>query len=135
MSVAQLPGSMYPTETRYAGPAKARSRRKNPRASGIATVEWTSERDFSFDIGLFPRGKGKGEFDPRPLRKVAHRENAVVLVRDAGTDGQAEARPAVLRGKERVEDPLQLIRRYDRPGVGHPDNENPLLSLALLTHA
>ena len=28
MSVAQLPGSMYPTLTRYAGPEKANSRRQ-----------------------------------------------------------------------------------------------------------
>src|SRR3954469_16325478 len=38
-SVAQLPGSMYPTATMYPGPAKARALRQNETPRGTCT-EW-----------------------------------------------------------------------------------------------
>src|SRR4051794_1937234 len=44
MSVAQLPGSMYPTLTRYAGPANA-SIRFQKETWPVPTVEWTSASD------------------------------------------------------------------------------------------
>ena len=43
-SVAQLPGSMYPTLTRYAGPAKANMRRQILRCV-VPTDECTSASD------------------------------------------------------------------------------------------
>jgi hypothetical protein len=39
-----LPGSMYPTETRNPGPAKASSLRQKLPPLGTASVEWTSGR-------------------------------------------------------------------------------------------
>src|SRR5512140_2042111 len=116
MSVAQFPGSMYPTDTRYAGPANAKRRRRNPRDSGTATVEWTSERELSSDIGLHRR-QGEGELHPSSPRKVPDREGPLVLVGDAGADGEPEPRPAVLRGVERVEDPLKVLLGNRRPRV------------------
>ena len=44
MSVAQLPGSMYPTLTRYAGPANASMRFQNE-TWPVPTLEWTSASD------------------------------------------------------------------------------------------
>src|SRR5690348_8598312 len=41
MSVAQLPGSMYPTLTRYAGPAKANIRFQKE-TWPVSTLAWTS---------------------------------------------------------------------------------------------
>ena len=39
MSVAQFPGSMYPTLTRYAGPANAQSFRGQAPPDGMLTLE------------------------------------------------------------------------------------------------
>src|SRR5207245_21194 len=43
-SVAQFPGSMYPTLTRYAGPANANIRFQTE-TWDVPTLEWTSARD------------------------------------------------------------------------------------------
>src|SRR5206468_12784514 len=43
-SVAQLPGSMYPTATRNPGPANANSLRRTPAETGTTKLRWTSER-------------------------------------------------------------------------------------------
>src|ERR1051325_3685373 len=43
-SVAQFPGSMYPTATRYPGPANANIFRQKPAPSGMGTEPWTSGR-------------------------------------------------------------------------------------------
>src|SRR5512147_345108 len=109
MSVAQFPGSMYPTDTRYAGPANAKRRRRNPRASGTATDEWTSERDLSSAIRRLRHRQGEGELHAPSPRKVPDRQRPLVLVGDAGADVEPEPRPPVLRGVERVEDPLQIL--------------------------
>src|SRR5512141_3349283 len=106
MSVAQFPGSMYPTDTRYAGPANAKRRRRNPRDSGIATLEWTSERELLSGIDPLRRRQGKGKLHAPSSWKVPDREGPLVLVGDAGADGEPQPRPAVLRGVDRVEDPL-----------------------------
>src|SRR3954468_20355655 len=44
-SVAQLPGSMYPTATRNPGPANATSFRENPGVRGTGSELWISGRD------------------------------------------------------------------------------------------
>src|SRR5512141_3271238 len=131
MSVAQFPGSMYPTDTRYAGPANAKRRRRNPRDSGIVTDEWTSERELPSGIGPFRRRQDEGKLHAASLRKVPNREGPLVLVGDAGADGEPEPRPAVLRGEERVEDALQILFGNRRPRVRDPHPHVRLPSLPL----
>src|SRR5512141_3171786 len=98
MSVAQFPGSMYTTDTRYAGPAKAKRRRRNPRDSGTATDEWTSERAISSDSRTRRCRQYKGDLHSPSRRQVPDRKGPVVLVGDAGADGEPQPGPAVLRG-------------------------------------
>src|ERR1017187_4270779 len=43
-SVAQFPGSMYPTATRNPGPANAKSLRKKPAEDGTTRLRWTSDK-------------------------------------------------------------------------------------------
>src|SRR5512140_1247895 len=117
MSVAQFPGAMYPTDTRYAGPANAKRRRRNPRDSGTATEECTSERDLPSGIHLLRGRQGEGELHAPSPRKVPDRKGPLVLIGDAGADGEPQPRPFVLRGVERVEDPLQVLLRDRRPRV------------------
>ena len=45
MSVAQLPGSMYPTATRNPGPEKAKSFRQKPAPGGTNTLRCTSGKE------------------------------------------------------------------------------------------
>src|SRR5512143_2565246 len=131
MSVAQFPGSMYPTDTRYAGPANAKRRRRNPRDSGTETDEWTSDSDLPSSIHPLRDRQGEREFDALPRRKVPDRKGPLVLVGDAGADGEPEPRPAVLRGGERVEDPLKIPFRDRRPRVRDAHPHAPLPSLPL----
>src|SRR5439155_20463087 len=57
-SVAQFRGSMYPTETSSAGPAKARyCRQKLADGAGTATVECISSSE------RWPAGAGRGRLD------------------------------------------------------------------------
>ena len=43
-SVAQFPGSMYPTATRNPGPANAKSLRKKLAEDGTTRLRWTSDK-------------------------------------------------------------------------------------------
>src|SRR5690349_15580429 len=84
MSVAQLPGSMYPTETRYAGPVNA-SRRRNQWPRGMATLRWTSSIDtWPAWAPDGPGGAGVGAGAVRPSSSVPTGAATPGLVVDMG---------------------------------------------------
>src|SRR5436190_369067 len=114
-SVAQFPGSMYPTETSRAGPAKARyCRQKLAECAGTATVECmsSSERCPTAPAGVAGAAYSRPGTDSRdeesmakiarlPSHGNADEEGDVVVV---VADSQVHAGVELHVGRHRVQD-------------------------------
>src|SRR3989337_1439294 len=102
-------GVSQPNDSRNTRKINTPGRRSFPPCPDLPTVPSGGEENGFSGILPPPGREGKGELDAPAFREIADGQKPVVLVGDPGADGETQARPAVLRSVEGIEDPFQLV--------------------------